>query len=69
MATWLRMGQAMARLNVTRKTLRRYCVEGLVTAEKLPGGHWRIEEASLEGLLGGAGFRQKVLAHVGRLRL
>lgn len=67
MTTWLRMGQAMARLNVSRKTLRKYCVEGDVTAEKLPGGHWRIEESSLDALLGG--FQHKVLAHLKRLRL
>lgn len=67
MTTWLRMGQAMARLNVSRKTMRKYCQEGHVTADKLPGGHWRIDEASIDAVLGG--FQQEVLAHLKRLRL
>lgn len=64
---WLRMGQAMERLNVSRKTLRRYCVNGLVLAEKLPGGHWRVDADSVESLLGGT--RQKALEHLRRLRV
>jgi len=64
---WLRMGEAMGRLGVSRKTLRKYCVQGLVRADKLPGGHWRIDSESLDGILGG--FQNEVLAHLKRLRL
>ena len=68
---WLRMGEAMSRLGVSRKTLRKYCVQGLVRAEKLPPGgesaHWRIDAESLDGILGG--FQNEVLAHLKRLRL
>jgi predicted site-specific integrase-resolvase len=64
---WLRMGQAMARLNVCRKTLRKYCEKGFVLAEKLPGGHWRIEAGSCDSLL--SGTHDKALAHVRKLGL
>lgn len=63
----LRMGQAMKRLNVCRKTLRRYIVDGYVEAEKLPGGHWRISEESVDALLNGT--RNKAIAHLARLGL
>lgn len=45
---WLKMRQAMSVLNVSRDTMRSYCEEGLVRAKKLPGGHWRIDQDSLE---------------------
>lgn len=48
---WLKMGQAMSMLSVCRDTMRSYCVQGLVRAEKLPSGHWRIERGSIERLL------------------
>jgi len=49
--TWLKMGQAMRKLNVCRDTMRKYCQEGLVRAEKLPSGHWRIESSSIDKFL------------------
>ncbi|NDV25954.1 helix-turn-helix domain-containing protein [Desulfovibrio sp. JC010] len=49
--TWLKMGQAMSKLNVCRDTMRKYCQEGLVRAEKLPSGHWRIESSSIDEML------------------
>lgn len=63
----LRMGQAMQRLNVCRKTLRRYINDGYVEAEKLPGGHWRISEDSVDALLNGT--RNKAIAHLARMGL
>lgn len=45
---WLKMGQAMSMLNVCRDTMRSYCEEGLVRAKKLPSGHWRIEQDSID---------------------
>lgn len=48
---WLKMGQAMRRLNVCRASMRKYCQEGLVRAEKLPSGHWRIDQDSIDQLL------------------
>lgn len=50
---WLRMGEACRRLSVCRRTMRKYCVDGVVLAEKLPGsrGDWRIREDSLDALL------------------
>ncbi|BDQ38771.1 hypothetical protein SYK_31310 [Pseudodesulfovibrio nedwellii] len=45
---WLKMGQAMSMLNVSRDTMRSYCEQGLVCAKKLPSGHWRIEQGSVD---------------------
>lgn len=63
----LRMGQAMKRLNVCRNTLKKYIFDGHVDAEKLPGGHWRISEESVEALLNNT--RDKALAHLAGFRL
>lgn len=63
----LRMGQAMQRLNVCRKTLRKYIRAGDVEAEKLPGGHWRISEESIDALVNGT--RNKAIAHLARMGL
>jgi predicted site-specific integrase-resolvase len=44
------MGEAMTLLNVCRKTMRKYCEDGTVSAYKLPGsrGDWRIKADSLD---------------------
>lgn len=65
----LRMGEAMARLKVCRKTLRKYCREGQVLAYQLPGerGDWRIDEDSLEIIRGNV--TKRALAHLKKLGL
>lgn len=67
MTAWLKMGQAMRRLNVCRDTMRKYCREGLVRAEKLPSGHWRIEQESLDQIL--TNRKDQVLELMRRLML
>ncbi len=41
----------MSELNVYRDTMRKYCQEGLVRAEKLPSGHWRIDSTNIDEML------------------
>ncbi len=66
---WLKMGQAMKLLGVCRKTLRRYIIEGHVTAERLPSGprggigHWRIKESSIRSALTDTEAKALRLAH------
>lgn len=71
MSRFLKMGQACKVLNVCRKTMRRYCVEGIVEAEQIPAGNrmdWRISEDSCHALLQGSELKARVLEHVRGLR-
>jgi excisionase family DNA binding protein len=44
----LTTAQAAAALGVHERTLRRYLASGLLTYRRLPGGHYRISESSIE---------------------
>lgn len=47
----LSVGKAAKELGVTPKTIRTYIRDGrLPSAWKLPGGHWRMEEADVLSL-------------------
>ncbi|MDP2848956.1 MAG: helix-turn-helix domain-containing protein [Humidesulfovibrio sp.] len=63
----LRMGVAMQRLGVCRNTLKKYINEGYLDAERLPGGHWRISEESIDAMLNNT--RNKALAHLASIGL
>jgi predicted site-specific integrase-resolvase len=47
----LPIGKASKILGVTPKTMRRYCELGLVDAQRLPTGRWRVESDSLESTM------------------
>jgi len=71
MSRQLKMKEAMRLLNVSRNTMRKYCIEGIVQAVKIPAGQredWRISEDSCLALLDGTAVKVTALEHVRRLR-
>lgn len=50
MYRWIKMGTACKKADVCRDTMRKWCVEGIVIAKRIPAGQrfdWRIREDSL----------------------
>jgi excisionase family DNA binding protein len=43
-------GEAASRLGVDRRTVTNWCESGKLTAQRTPGGHWRIPESALDKL-------------------
>ena len=47
---YLSAGEAADLLSVSRRTISRWCEDGLLEARRTAGGHWRIRPASVEDL-------------------
>jgi predicted site-specific integrase-resolvase len=49
---WWRPSSLARRTGLCLRTIERYCSRGMIAdAERSPGGHWRIPEASAEAFL------------------
>jgi excisionase family DNA binding protein len=55
----LTTAQAAAFLGVSERTLRRYLALGLLSYGRLPGGHYRLREETLEDFLARRGSNQQ----------
>jgi excisionase family DNA binding protein len=47
----LTVGEAAARLHVSKQTIRRWITEGILKASRTPGGHYRIRAADADAAL------------------
>lgn len=45
----VRLNLAAEELGVSPRTIKKYCLCGLLRCEKLPRGHWRVYRSSLDG--------------------
>ncbi len=59
--------RAATRLRVTERTVRTYCAEGVLSAERVDGGAYSIAPASVERLAAAREFTTASLARVLRL--
>jgi excisionase family DNA binding protein len=55
--TWLRAGQAAARLHVSAKTVTRWANEGRLQHRRTLGGHRRFDPALIDALVDALTFR------------
>ena len=44
----LKMSEACQQLGVHRDTMRKLLVEGHIHGQKLPSGHWRVDQDSIQ---------------------
>lgn len=47
---FVRLNVAADELDVTPRTVKKYCEAGLLACERLPSGHWRVLRTSLNAL-------------------
>lgn len=68
MTRYMPISTACRYASVSRNTMRRLIEEGMVTAMKLPGGHWRVDRESIDRMMQSE-TREKALAILGSLRV
>jgi excisionase family DNA binding protein len=49
---WLRMREASAYAGLSRNTLKKMLLDGSLTGERTPGGHWRVDRESIDDWFG-----------------
>jgi excisionase family DNA binding protein len=48
---FIRLSKAAKMLDVHPDTVLRYIKQGIIKGSQLPGGHWRVEESSVNAIL------------------
>lgn len=53
----VRLSDAAVELGVSVKTIKKYCLCGILECRRLPSGHWRVSRAALNALLRDESYR------------
>jgi excisionase family DNA binding protein len=64
---WLKMSEACRYASLSRKTVKVMLMDGSLTGERTPGGHWRVDKESIDSWFGNV--QEKAVAIVRSLHL